>query len=333
MDLEKIISKINMIDLPGKGVDMNHSFLDFITVNPEVKAALRKNGPVVALETAVVTHGLPHPINLQLANDLEGLIQTTGGLPATIGMLHGTIYAGLTQEQLVHLSETKNARKISQRDFGAAIASQSDGGTTVAGTAIVAHAIGIKVFATGGIGGVHRDASFDVSADLIVLAKTPMVIVCAGAKAILDLPATLEYLETMGVPVLGYRTDEFPAFYSLTSGLPVSHRVDDPEMVVEIARAHFGLGLTSAILVVVPPPPADAIPADEIETFITRAVKEAHEQGIKGSATTPYLLDRMSTLTAGRSLKTNLALLKNNAKVAAEIACAYSHQNSHLLAV
>ena len=234
--------------------------MNIITVNPAVKAAIRKNGPVVALETAVVTHGLPHPINLQLANDLEDVIQKIGAIPATIGLIHGMVYAGLTREQLVHLSEAKKARKISQRDFGAAIASHSDGGTTVAGTAIVAHAVGIKVFATGGIGGVHRDAPFDISADLTVLAKTPLVVVCAGAKAILDLPATLEYLETMGVPVLGYQTDEFPAFYSISSGLPVSQRVDSPEMVVEIARAHFGLGLTSAILVVVPPPPAERNP-------------------------------------------------------------------------
>ena len=310
---------------------MANSFQEIITVNPEVKAAIRKNGPVVALETAVVTHGLPYPINLQLANELEDIIEKNNAIPATIGLIHGMVYAGLNSKQLVHLSEVKKARKVSQRDFGAAIATHSDGGTTVAGTAIVAHAIGIKVFATGGIGGVHRDAPFDISADLTVLSKTPLVVVCAGAKAILDLPATLEYLETMGVPVLGYQTDEFPAFYSISSGLPVSQRVDSPGMVVEIARSHFGLGLTSAILVVVPPPPANEILADEIESLIQTAVKEAHEKGIRGAATTPYLLDRMSSLTAGRSLETNLALLKNNARVAAEIACAYSNQGPHLL--
>ncbi len=311
---------------------MNTSIHDFISVKSDVKAAIRKNGPVVALETAVVTHGLPHPLNLQLANDLEGEIKAGGALPATIGLLRGTIYAGLTQEQLVHLSEAKNARKISQRDFGTAITSRVDGGTTVAGTAIVAHAVGIKIFATGGIGGVHRNAPFDVSADLTVLAKTPLVVVCAGAKAILDLPATLEYLETMGVPVIGYQTEEFPAFYSTSSGLPVSQRIDDPQMVVEIARAHFGLGLTSAILVVVPPPAAAAIPAEEIESLIQKAVQEAHESGIRGAATTPFLLNRMSSLTAGRSLATNLALLKNNARVAAEIACAYSNPSPRLFA-
>jgi pseudouridine-5'-phosphate glycosidase len=310
---------------------MNTDYQEFIKVSLAVKAAIRKNGPVVALETAVVTHGLPNPINLKLANDLEDIIKKAGAVPATIGMIQGMVYAGLSREQLVHLSEVKQARKISQRDFGSAIATHSDGGTTVAGTAIIAHAIGIKVFATGGIGGVHREAPFDISADLTVLSQTPIIIVCAGAKAILDLPDTLEYLETMGVPVLGYQTDEFPAFYSLTSGLPVSQRVDNPEMVVKIAQAHFGLGLRSAILVVVPPPSAAAIPSDEIDSYIKSAVKEAHEKGIRGAATTPFLLDRVSALTSGRSLETNLALLINNAQVAAEIACAFSIQNPHLL--
>ncbi len=306
---------------------------EIVTINPAVKAAIRKHTPVVALETAVVTHGLPYPTNLQLASDMEDIILQTGAIPATIGVIAGNIYAGLTRDQLVHLSETKQARKISQRDFGAAMATHSDGGTTVAGTAIIAHSIGIQVFATGGIGGVHRDAAFDISADLPVLAKTPIVIVCAGAKAILDLPATLEYLETMGIPVLGFQTDEFPAFYSSSSGLPVSQRVDDLDLMAEIIRAHFGLGLTSAILVVVPPPASVAIPAGEFESFIQSAIHQAHQEGIRGAATTPYLLARMSELTTGRSLVTNLALLKNNARVAAEIACALSKQPPRLLTV
>ncbi len=216
---------------------------EIIRISPDVKTAIRRHAPVVALETAVVTHGLPHPINLQLAEDLERTIIREGALPVTIGLIKGIIHAGLSHDQLVQLSETKQARKVSQRDFGITMATQSDGGTTVAGTAIIAHAVGIQVFATGGIGGVHRDAPFDISADLPVLARTPIVVVCAGAKAILDLPATLEYLETMGIPVLGYQTDEFPAFYSISSGLPVSQRVDTPELVAEIARSHFGLGL------------------------------------------------------------------------------------------
>lgn len=253
---------------------------EIIRISPELKVAIRKHNPVVALETAVITHGLPHPINLQLACDLEHIITNAGALPATIGLIDGIVFAGLSHAQLVHLSETNRARKISQRDFGIAMATRSDGGTTVAGTAIIANGVGIQVFATGGIGGVHRDAPFDVSADLPVLARTPIVVVCAGAKAILDLPATLEYLETMGIPVIGYQTDEFPAFYSLSSGLPVSHRVDTPELVAEIARAHFKLGLKSAVLVAVPPPASEAIPPEEIESQIQTAVNQAHEEGI-----------------------------------------------------
>jgi pseudouridine-5'-phosphate glycosidase len=305
---------------------------EMIRISPDVKAAIRRHAPVVALETAVVTHGLPHPINLQLAEDLERTIVKEGALPVTIGLINGIIHAGLSHDQLVQLSETKRARKVSQRDFGITMATQSDGGTTVAGTAIIAHAVGIQVFATGGIGGVHRDAPFDISADLTVLARTPIVIVCAGAKAILDLPATLEYLETMGIPVLGYQTDEFPAFYSVSSGLPVSQRVDTPELIAEIARFHFGLGLKSAILVAVPPPASAAIPSEEIESMIQSAVHQAHEEGILGAATTPYLLERMSMMTSGRSLETNLALLKNNARVAAEIARALSEQRTRVLA-
>lgn len=304
---------------------------EMISISPEVKAAIRRRAPVVALETAVVTHGLPYPINLQLAGELEGIVRTSGALPATIGIINGIIHAGLSHEQLVQLSESKQARKISQRDFGSAMATHSDGGTTVAGTAIVAHTAGIHVFATGGIGGIHRGAPFDISADLPVLARTPIVVVCAGAKAILDIPATLEYLETMGVPVLGYQTDHFPAFYSTSSGSPVSQRADSPELVAEIAHAHFNLGLKSAILVTVPPPATAAIPMEEIESQIQAAVQQAHAEGIRGAATTPYLLEKMNLLTSGRSLETNLALLKNNARVAAEIACAMANQPPHLL--
>jgi pseudouridine-5'-phosphate glycosidase len=310
---------------------MDTNLKEIITINPTVKAALRKHAAVVALETAVLTHGLPYPVNLQLAGDLEDVIRQVGAVPATIGLINGVIHAGLTTEQLQHLAESKQARKISQRDFGVAMATQSDGGTTVAGTAITAHAVGIQVFATGGIGGVHRDAPFDISADLPVLARTPIVVVCAGAKAILDLPATLEYLETMGIPVLGYQTDEFPAFYSHSSGLPVGQRVDTPESVADIARAHFKLGLASAILVTVPPPASEAIPPGEIEEFIQMAVRQAHAEGIRGAAATPFLLERMSALTDGRSLSVNLALLKNNARVAAEIACALAKHPAQLL--
>ncbi len=295
-----------------------------IKLSPALKSAIRKNAPVVALETAVVTHGLPHPINYQLACEMEDIIRQAGALPATIGMIDGVVYCGLSREQLLFLAEAKTARKISQRDFGSAMATRSNGGMTVAGTAISARLMGIQVFATGGIGGVHRNAPFDVSADLPVLAKTPIIVVCSGAKAILDLPATLEYLETMGIPVLGYQTDDFPAFYSKSSGLPVSQRVDNADMVVAIARSHFGLGINSSILVVVPPPDDVSIPVGDIEDNIRIAINDAHQAGIHGAATTPYLLDRMSELTGGRSLTTNLALLKNNAQVAASISVSLS---------
>jgi pseudouridine-5'-phosphate glycosidase len=310
---------------------MKNSIHEIIRINPTIKAAIRKNAPVVALETAVVTHGLPRPQNLKLACELEDIIQKAGALPATIGLINGDIIGGLSREQLIQLSESKTARKISQRDFGIASAAHLDGGTTVAGTAIVAHAIGIKVFATGGIGGVHRNAAFDISADLPVLARTPLVVVCAGAKAILDLPATLEYLETMGIPVLGYQTDDFPAFYSRSCGMPVTHRVDNADAVVEIARAHFSLGIRSALLVVVPPPPEAAIPYHEVEELIKIAMEDAHRDRIHGASMTPYLLDRMMALTSGRSLDTNLELLKNNAQIAAEIACSFSRPFTHLL--
>lgn len=303
---------------------MNSTILDSINISPAIKSAIRKNGPVVALETAVITHGLPRPLNYQLACELEDVINHAGGLPATIGMIGGVIFGGLARGQLIQLAKAKTPRKISQRDFGSAIATRSDGGTTVAGTALIAHMIGIRVFSTGGIGGVHRDAPFDVSADLPVLANTPLIVVCAGAKAILDLPATLEYLETMGIPVIGYKTDEFPAFYSKTSGLPVSQRADSAEMVVEIARAHFGIGLKSAVLVVVPPPDDAAIAVGDIEKYIRIAVDDAHRAEMHGAATTPYLLGRLNDLTNGRSLTTNIALLKNNARVASEIALVFS---------
>jgi len=292
---------------------------DYI-LSPDVQQAIRLKQPIVALETAVVTHGLPHPQNLELACDLEAVIRTAGATPATIGLIDGKIHVGLSKEELERLATEPKMRKISRRDFGIAIALRESGGTTVAGTLIAAHAAGIEVFATGGIGGVHREAPFDVSTDLEELSRSPLVVVCAGAKAILDLPATLEVLETKGVAVVGYRTDEFPAFYSIESGLPVAVRVDTPAEVARLARAQWALGILAAVLVVAPPPPESAIPAAEVEAEIRQALKELHEQGIRGPAVTPFLLSRVSQLTDGGSLKANLALLKNNAQIAAEIA-------------
>lgn len=278
----------------------------------------------VALESTVITHGLPRPQNLTLARDMERVVRENGATPATIAILDGEIRVGLTDAELERLASEINVRKISRRDFATAIVKKECGGTTVAGTMFAAHRAGIRVFATGGIGGVHEVETLDISTDLQALADTPMIVVCAGAKAILDLPATLEYLETMAVPVIGYGTDEFPAFYSRRSGLPVSVRLDSPEEVVRFARAHWGLGMKSAVLVCQPLPPEDEIPAEKINGFIEQVRREASGQGIHGQPLTPFLLARLADLTGGESLRTNLALLLNNARLAAQIACALS---------
>jgi pseudouridine-5'-phosphate glycosidase len=279
----------------------------------------------VALESTVLTHGLPRPQNLQLARDMERVIRELGAKPATIAVLDGEIRIGLTDAELERLASLEHVRKISRRDFAAVMINKDSGGTTVAGTMFAAHRAGIKVFATGGIGGVHDVETLDISADLFTLSDTPMIIVCAGAKAILDLPATLEFLETLSVPVIGYGTDEFPAFYSRQSGLSVSARLDTPEQVVQFAQSHWGLGLRSAVLVCQPLPSGEEISSGQMEGAIKQARCEAHDQGVRGQALTPFLLARLSELTAGESLRANLALLLNNAKLAAQIALAYPH--------
>ena len=290
-------------------------------ISEEVAHALRDHKPVVALESTVITHGLPYPQNLKLARDMEHEVRAQGATPATIGMVDGRVCVGLQADQLEQLAQAPSVRKISSRDFAPAMVQGASGGTTVAGTLIAAHRVGIQVFATGGIGGVHREAPFDVSTDLKQLSTTPVVVVCAGAKAILDLPATLETLETLGVPVLGYQTDDFPAFYSRSSGLAVSARADSPAEVAAVAKAHWALGLSSAILVTQPPPEADALPAEQIEKSIAQALREAQAQSIHGQAVSPFLLRRVSELSGGASLKANLALLLNNARLAGQIAC------------
>jgi len=290
---------------------------------PEVGRALESDKPVVALETTVLTHGLPYPENIKLALEMEIQVRKNNATPATIGVLKGKIYIGMEPAQLEELAAAEPLRKISRRDFAPAITRKENGGTTVAGTLIAAHTAGIRVFATGGIGGVHRDSHFDISTDLQELSRTPVIVVCAGAKSILDLPATLEMLETLGVPVVGYQTDEFPAFFARTSGLPVSVRVDTPGEVAEIAKAHWNLGLNSAVLVVVPPPTEVALSEPEMQTAVNQALREAQEQGIRGQQVTPFLLSRVSELTNKASLRANLALLLNNARVAAQIAGKY----------
>lgn len=291
-------------------------------LSPEVVRARRGGHPLVALESAVITHGLPRPQNLQLARALEQVVREQGAVPATVAILDGKVRVGLSEAQLERLASEDGARKISRRDYGIALARGENGGTTVAGTLIAARQVGIRVFATGGIGGVHRNAAFDVSADLPELGRSPLVVVCAGAKSILDLPATLEVLETMGVAVLGYQTDDFPAFYSASSGLPVNARVESVEDVVRIAREHWQMGLESALLVVQPPPAETALAQEQVEEVIQLAMAEAEKNQIRGAAVTPFLLERVSRLSGGASLQANLALLENNARLAAQIAAA-----------
>lgn len=291
-----------------------------IVLSTEVSTALKNGEPVVALESTVISHGLPYPENLELARDMETIIRKENAIPATIAVIQGVIHVGLEPSHLELIARGENLRKISSRDFAGAITQKASGGTTVAGTTLIAEEVGIHIFATGGIGGVHRNAPFDISADLTQLSRSPVVVVCAGAKAILDLPATLERLETLGIPVIGYQTNEFPAFYSKESGLPVSVEVQIPEEVAKLVKTHWSIGIQSAILVVTPPPEEVAIPNQRIEKAIQQALSEAKSQHVSGQAVTPFLLKRVSEITQGDSLKANLGLLKNNAYVAAQIA-------------
>lgn len=289
-------------------------------INHDVQLAMNLGLPIVALESTVITHGLPHPVNLHLAQDMEATVRAQGATPATIALMDGSIKVGLNSEELEQLAGATNSHKVSLRDFGFALEKRLTGGTTVAATMFVAEKMGIKVFATGGIGGVHRNAPFDVSTDLMQLSRCPVLVVCAGAKAILDLPATMEYLETQGVPVIGYQTSDFPAFYSTSSGLKLNLRANSAEEAARIAETHWNLGLKSGILLVAPPPKETAIPAEEVELWVEEALRQAELDGIRGNATTPYLLAKVKALSGGRSMETNIALLLNNAKVAAQVA-------------
>jgi pseudouridine-5'-phosphate glycosidase len=293
-----------------------------IDIAPRVKQALTDGTPVVALESALITHGLPEPFNLQVARQLEATVEGEGSVPATIGLLEGSVVVGLNADELKALATRKNVRKVSLRDLPVVLAQGLSGGTTVAATISLAHSAGIRVFATGGIGGVHRGHPEDVSADLQALGTTPIIVVCAGAKAILDLPRTLEMLETIGVPVIGYGTDEFPAFTSHSSGLRVSARADNPQDVVRMALARDALGLKAALLTCVPIPRTAELPLEEAESEIEAAVAEADEQGISGKDLTPFLLSRLSEQTSGRSREANQVLLVENARVASMIASA-----------
>lgn len=295
-----------------------------IHIRPDIEAALSEDQPVVALESTVITHGLAYPENLETALAMEAAVREAGAIPATIGIVGGRVTVGLTEEDIEMLARqpVDSVRKCSRRDFAIAMANGEHAGTTVAGTMIVAHKVGIRIFATGGIGGVHRGNAHDVSADLEELGRTPVAVVCSGAKSILDLPLTVEYLETKGVPVIGLGTDTFPAFYYSDSGLPVDHRAEDAAEVARIVRASLGFGLEGGLLVTVPVPPEAEMPREACEAAIEQAVKEADEKGIRGKDITPYLLARVGELTEGKSRDANLALLKNNAAKAGRLAVA-----------
>jgi pseudouridine-5'-phosphate glycosidase len=301
---------------------MQNTWLD---IAPEVGATLAAGGAVVALESTIVAHGMPWPQNLDTARRVEAAVREAGAVPATIAVLGGRLKVGLAADELERLAASgPSIPKLSRRDLAMAVASRSDGATTVAATMIVAALAGIRVFATGGIGGVHRGAesSFDISADLLELARTPVAVVCAGAKAILDLRLTLEVLETHGVPVIGYRCDELPAFYSRESGLALEHRLDSAEDAAQLLRAHWSLGLGSGVVIANPIPAPHALPRERVDAAIEQALREAEKQGIGGKAATPFLLARVSELTGGESLGANVALVLNNARLAAQVAVA-----------
>ncbi len=287
--------------------------------NAEVADAFKNKKPIVALESTVIAHGLPHPQNIETARKLENIVRENGATPATIAVFEGEFCVGLNDDQIERLATDKTIRKISRRDLPIAIGRKLNCATTVSTTIFIAHRAGIKVFATGGIGGVHRGFSQDVSADLPELAHTPIVVVCSGAKIVLDLPATREWLETNGVCVLGFECDELPAFYSRTSGLPVDERIESAKEVAEIAQARDDLNLPGAILLTVPVPAEFEIEREELEKILAESLKLADEKKISGKEITPFLLARMSEKSAGKTLETNIGLLENNAKIAAQV--------------
>jgi len=290
-------------------------------VASEIQQAIDAGQPVVALESALITHGFAYPANVDITLRMAEAIRDAGAIPAVIGIWRGEVCVGLSDAQVETLATDTTAAKVSVRDLPLIGVRGVHGGTTVATTTLLAHRAGIRVFATGGIGGVHRGHPEDISADLPVLASTPLIVVCAGAKSILDVPRTLEYLETWGVPVLGWQTDEFPAFYSRTSGLPVDQRVDSAEQVVGVFQAQRALRLAQGLLVAAPLPAEDEIPAAEVEPLIAQAVAEADAQGVTGRAITPFILARMVALSDARTKHANESLLLNNARIAAHIAC------------
>ncbi|WP_094075136.1 pseudouridine-5'-phosphate glycosidase [Rossellomorea vietnamensis] len=300
-----------------------HSYVEY---SEEVKEAKRKGMAIVALESTIISHGMPYPQNVKTAREVEDIIRSKGAVPATIAILNGRIKIGLSQEELEYLGQATDVIKASRRDIPYILASGKDGATTVAATMICAELAHIPVFVTGGIGGVHRNAevTMDISADLEELAVSNVAVVCAGAKSILDIGLTLEYLETKGVPVLGYRTDSLPAFYTRSSPYSVNYKVETPEETAGILKAKWELGLKGGVVVANPIPEADAMDEQEMDHIIETALKEADSEGIKGKEATPFLLGKVKELTDGRSLTANIALVKHNAQIGADIAVRYA---------
>lgn len=300
----------------------------WMDISEEIQNSIKENGPVVALESTIISHGMPFPQNLETALEVERIIRKEGAIPATIAVVEGRIKIGLSNLELEQFAQGTKTVKVSSRNLPLFLSQKQDGGTTVAATMICARMAGISVFVTGGIGGVHRgsEKTMDISGDLMELARTNVAVVCAGIKSILDIPRTLEYLETQGVPVIGYRTDEFPAFYTTTSGYSVQSRINTAEEIARCMKVKWELGLEGGMVIANPVLREDAMDEEVIEEAITKSLKEASEKGIDGKAVTPFLLERISQLTDGESLKTNIALVCNNALVGAKIASAYGNE-------
>ncbi|MDY0074673.1 MAG: pseudouridine-5'-phosphate glycosidase [Acholeplasmataceae bacterium] len=302
---------------------MNHQ----IMISSEIQKALKMNQPIVALESTIISHGMPYPDNVKMVKQVESIIREEGAIPATIAIMDGHIKVGLSMDEIEELAKSKNVLKVSKRDIAYALSQKKTGATTVSGTALVASLVGIKVFATGGIGGVHRqgEKTFDISRDLEELAQTNIAVVCAGAKAILDLRLTMEYLETKGVEVIGYQTDELPAFYSKDSGLKVNYRLDHPKDIANLMKSKWKLGITGGMIIANPIQDQFSMDHHIIDQAIEKALVEAEQKHIQGQAVTPFLLTKIKDLTKGDSLNANLELVYNNARLAAQIAKQY-HQ-------
>lgn len=298
----------------------------YLDINPEVKLALEHGKAVVALESTIISHGMPYPRNVETALRVEQIVRENGAVPATIAIMNGKLKVGLTRDEIESLGKPHNVIKTSRRDIPFILSQGMDGATTVASTMVIASLGKIHIFATGGIGGVHRGApeTFDISADLLELGQTDVAVVCAGVKSILDIGLTLEYLETQGVPVIGYGTDELPAFYTSRSGFAVDYRIDTPKEIAEALKTKWNLGLKGGAIIANPIPTAYEMDADEINKAIASAIQEAHVKGISGKETTPFLLAKVAELTKGSSLDSNIQLVYNNAKVGAQIAVAFS---------